>query len=466
MVAILVDKVCFTTVSTLANRKDTSRLEALAVKDYNKRERCGLFSGIFEGMESSLSGSGQLHYSTCCFGTDKADIPFEPINIQWPMQILSYLYAGEVARTQPKKDSAGDMAALIQRRLRSTVWMKDYVSNSCSILVPPPNEPSPPIDLAVHTILSLHFCVSGNIVAPLKTSWSGKQINAWIIFSNVNGLVMKGNGVIDGQGSSWWPANPCKDDPANGVNCKGPTGMIFQSCHGLRLDGFSKINGPGSHILIMATNDVVASNLRIIAPGDSPNTDAFNISSSTRVQIRNSFIATGDDCIRISAGSSNIDVSGITCGPGHGISIGPLGGLAMVENVRVRNCTLKETQTGLRIKTNWDARGYARNISFEGIKMVAVDNPIQIEKYYCILRYNCPNYTMEVSDVSFTGISGTSVASNVINLSCGQIAGCTNIKLNRVYIASSTSGNNVYASCVNAQGKATHTKPRVDCLLS
>lgn len=70
-------------------------------------------------------------------------------------------------------------------------------------------------------------------------------------------------------------------------------GMIFRRCNGLRLDGFTKINGPGTHILIMSTNDVVASNLRVIAPGNSPNTDGINISGSTKVQITNAFIATG-----------------------------------------------------------------------------------------------------------------------------------------------------------------------------
>ncbi|PIM98893.1 Polygalacturonase [Handroanthus impetiginosus] len=178
----------------------------------------------------------------------------------------------------------------------------------------------------------IYMLVSGNLVAPIKTAWRGKQKNAWIIFYRVNGLVVKGKG---------------------GQNCKGPTGMIFRRCNGLRLDGFSKVNGPGSHILIMASNDAVVSNLQVIAPGDSPNTDGIAISSSTNVQIRNSFIATGDDCIAISAGSSNIGISGITCGPGHGISIGSLGsgGYDTVENVRVRNCTLKQTLTGVRIKS-------------------------------------------------------------------------------------------------------------------
>ncbi|KAG8379845.1 hypothetical protein BUALT_Bualt07G0131800 [Buddleja alternifolia] len=311
--------------------------------------------------------------------------------------------------------------------------------------------------------------VSGNIVAPVKNAWNGNQRNAWIVFASIRGLVVKGKGVFDGQGPSWWPNKPCYNDPAHGVFCKGPTAIIFRRCDGLRLDGFSKINGPGSHILIMATNDVVVSNLRVIAPGDSPNTDGIDISSSKNVRIRNSFIGTGDDCIAISAGSSNIDISGITCGPGHGISIGALGkgGNDIVENVRVRNSTLTRTLTGVRIKTWQGGKGYVRKISFEGIKFVAVDNPIQIDQFYCPLKVNCQNYTstVAISDVSFRAISGTSTAESVINLMCSQSVGCTNIKLDRVYISSSTPGKKVHASCFNAHGTATHSKPAIKCLL-
>lgn len=73
--------------------------------------------------------------------------------------------------------------------------------------------------------------------------------------------------------------------------------MIFRRCNGLRLDGFSKVNGPGSHIQLTSSNDAVISNLRIIAPGDSPNTDAIDIAGSKRVHVKNSFIATGSKYI-------------------------------------------------------------------------------------------------------------------------------------------------------------------------
>ncbi|XP_022880954.1 probable polygalacturonase At3g15720 [Olea europaea var. sylvestris] len=182
---------------------------------------------------------------------------------------------------------------------------------------------------------------SGMVVAPRKTEWAGNQLHAWLIFANMNGLIVSGKGTINGQ----------------------------------------------------------VSNLRVIAPGTSPNTDGIEVSSSTNVQIQNSFIGTGDDCIAISAGSSNINISGITYAPGHGISIGALGhgGYDVVENEHVRNCSLRNTLTGVRVKTWQRGKGYARKIAFEGIKFVDVHHPVQIDQYYCPSRVNCQNFLPSIA---------------------------------------------------------------------
>ncbi|CAN4086385.1 unnamed protein product [Withania somnifera] len=315
----------------------------------------------------------------------------------------------------------------------------------------------------------IHIQVSGNIIAPnSKSGWDGRAINAWITFSNINHLTVNGNGVFDGRGDIWW-SNPCLDDNiSQETQCKGPTALIFRRCDQLRVRGVTLIRSARSHIILTACNEVSIAKIRIMSPGDSPNTDGIDVSASTNVRIHNSLIATGDDCVAIGGGSFNVNISGITCGPGHGISIGSLGegGFEVVEDVNVRNCTIKDTLTGVRIKTWQGGKGYARRIAFEGIKFDAVNNPIIIDQFYCPSQVNCKNDTdaVALSDITFRGILGTSLMDEVINLSCSETVGCKNILVDRVYI-SSVNGNPVHAKCINAHGRYTHTRPAVKCLL-
>ena len=67
------------------------------------------------------------------------------------------------------------------------------------------------------------------------------------------------------------------------------------------------------------------SNLEIVAPGDSPNTNGIHVSASRDVVIQNFTIATRDYCVSIVTQSSGIEIKKLVCGPGHGISIGSLG---------------------------------------------------------------------------------------------------------------------------------------------
>ena len=97
-------------------------------------------------------------------------------------------------------------------------------------------------------------------------------------------------------------------------------------------------------------------------------------------------IIIGDDCIAINSGTANIRISGVDCGPGHGIrltsykillrimfikifillnhvtlknysigSLGKDGEIASVEDVCVQNCNFRGTMNGARIKT-WPVR--------------------------------------------------------------------------------------------------------------
>lgn len=95
--------------------------------------------------------------------------------------------------------------------------------------------------------------------------------------------------------------------------------MHFNNCNGLRMSNLRHLNSPRSHVGLSCSKNIEVSGLRLTAPGDSPNTDGIDISNCKEVKIRDSVIATGDDCIAINSGSSRINITGIFCGPGHGI---------------------------------------------------------------------------------------------------------------------------------------------------
>ncbi|KAL0367771.1 UNVERIFIED_CONTAM: Exopolygalacturonase [Sesamum radiatum] len=110
----------------------------------------------------------------------------------------------------------------------------------------------------------------------------------------------------------------------------------------------------GFHMHVTNCRMIRLQGLTISAPGDSPNTDGLHISKSIMVKVSESVIKTGDDCISIGQGATNVTVNKITCGPGHGISVGSLGKEPKeldVTGLIVQNCTLRGTTNGIRIKT-------------------------------------------------------------------------------------------------------------------
>lgn len=79
------------------------------------------------------------------------------------------------------------------------------------------------------------------------------------------------------------------------------------------------LNSKSFHMFITNCNNFRAHHLHITAPENSPNTDGIHVSSSNMVRIARSVIGTGDDCISIGQGSTNVLINKVQCGPGHGI---------------------------------------------------------------------------------------------------------------------------------------------------
>ncbi|XP_047978762.1 polygalacturonase-like [Salvia hispanica] len=275
--------------------------------------------------------------------------------------------------------------------------------------------------------------IDGTLLAPSNYNAIGNSVH-WLMFKRVTGVSIRG-GTLDGLGANLWV---CK---ASGKKCpQGATSLAFLNSNKISISGLTSINSQMFHIVIHGCRDTKLQNIKIIAPDESPNTDGIHIGRSSGVSITNSRIATGDDCISMSPGTSNVFVQNVACGPGHGISIGSPGWVlneAGVENVTVKSCVLSGTQNGVRIKT-WarPSNGFVRNVHYEDLTMVNVINPIIIDQNYCPNNKNCPNQSsgVKISGVTYKNIHGTSATETGVSLKCSKAEPCTGIKLDKVML--------------------------------
>ncbi|XP_057793874.1 polygalacturonase-like [Salvia miltiorrhiza] len=276
--------------------------------------------------------------------------------------------------------------------------------------------------------------IDGTLVAPSNYNAIGNT-GHWLKFEKVTGVSIRG-GTLDGQGANLWE---CKN---SGKNCPtGATSVAFLNSNNVKINGMASLNSQMFHIGIDGCRDVSLQNIKISAPENSPNTDGIHVEESSRVSITNSRIATGDDCVSVGPGTFDLWVENITCGPGHGISIGSLGwelNEAGVENVTVKSCMFTGTQNGVRVKT-WarPSHGFVRNIHYQHLTMLNAENPIIIDQNYCPHDGNsCPNQSsgVKISDVTYEDIHGTSATEVGVKLECSKTQACRGITLDEVVL--------------------------------
>ncbi|KAI6696763.1 hypothetical protein NL676_016882 [Syzygium grande] len=219
--------------------------------------------------------------------------------------------------------------------------------------------------------------INGNIRASDDRSNHDEDRRHWIMFDGVQNLVVQGGGTFDGNGLSWWQ-NSCKINKA--------------------------LNTQQIHVSFEKCSDVRATNLQVTTPRSSPNMDGIHVTGTRNIQISSSIIGTGDDCISIVDGSQNVQAMDITCGPGHGISIGSLGSRnseAHVSGVTVNRATFSGTSNGVRFKT-W------QNIKGTSASDVAI-------KFDCSQSFPCEGIVLQNVNMQKTGRGSATASCNNID---------------------------------------------------
>ncbi|KAK4710517.1 hypothetical protein R3W88_005030 [Solanum pinnatisectum] len=248
---------------------------------------------------------------------------------------------------------------------------------------------------------AINIHIDGTLLAPSDYNVIGNDQN-WIKFEKVNGVSIYG-GAFDGQGAALWA---CKN---SNKNCPdGTTALTFYNSKNIIMSGVTVQNSQKFQILVDGCHNVKLQGMKVLAQGNSKNTDGIHVKLSSGVSIMKSQIDTGDDCIAIGPGTANLWIEGIACGPGHGISIGSLGWKQQelgVQNVTIKTVTFSGTTNGVRVKT-W-------------IVMVYVKNPIIIDQNYCPNHdASCPQQSLgiNISDVTYQDIRGASATKIAVNL--------------------------------------------------
>jgi len=292
----------------------------------------------------------------------------------------------------------------------------------------------------------------------------GPRYTSLIHAEHKNNITITGGGTVDGQGLKWWTLH--RADLLSYT--RGGLIEIMYMKHFV-ISNVTLLNAPFWTVHPYDCDDVKISNVKIYSPSDSPNTDGIDPDSATNVVITDCDISVGDDVIAIKSGidycgreyhkpCENITITNCVFGTGHGISIGSemSGG---VRNVLVKDCLVRGTQAGPRIKTQRGRGGVVENIQFINITISGpgVVNAIQVNMFYDKNTVPPTNATATpiFRNVSFKDIRGN--ATNAGEFLCLPESPCEGFSLQNIDISYTRAGFN----CSSIFGTVINVKPTV-----
>lgn len=227
---------------------------------------------------------------------------------------------------------------------------------------------------------------------PPKIEFREPGLTPLVSATRAHNVAITGGGLIDGQGRSWWAmARHVRDAGVMGNPHPRPRLVVFDHCKDVRVEGITLQNSPFWQLVPYSSDHVLIRNVHILAPADSPNTDALDPFSSSNVIIDHLYADVGDDDIAIKSGAihspgpdlpaRNIRITNCTFVHGHGLSIGSeiAGG---AQDILVDHIRFTGTTNGIRIKANRDRGHDVSHIVFRNLEMRKVQNTILINEYY------------------------------------------------------------------------------------
>lgn len=270
---------------------------------------------------------------------------------------------------------------------------------------------------------------------------SGSGLTALLTANKVGNVTIDGGGTIDGQGAPWWAEIEAEKAAGKPLSPR-PAMISLQAVGTASLTGFTVKNAPNGHVSVKQSTNVTITGMHISSPSTSPNTDGFDIWSSSGVTLTNSTIDCGDDDVAIDSSASDgpahdIIISSDTVLHGHGLSIGSYtdGG---VYNVTMHDNTMTGTVAGIRIKSARGRGGAVHALTYTHFAMTDVTTPFLITAYYpSIPADGDPAQPVTATTPDYYGIAiskvtatGATAAGEIIGLPEQRISGLSLTSVN------------------------------------
>ncbi len=310
---------------------------------------------------------------------------------------------------------------------------------------------------------TIRFIADENLYRPFYSRWEGVNcycMHPCLLINESDGLILRGEGVIDGSGSWWWAAaqqkrnkqkgpvsaietelanlNPGYERQSGGGGGRQsqflrPPLLQIKESNNVKVEGLTIQNSPFWTVHPLYSTNIILKDLSIMNPQDAPNTDGIDVDSCSFVTIKNCLIDVGDDGIALKSGSgkdgvavnrktNDILIEGCIVRHAHGGAVIGSETAAGIHAVVARSCFFDGTDRGIRIKTRRGRGGSISDLHFQDIRMENNLCPLTVNMYYRCGSLNVEDFSLEkkpvlpttphIEHVTIEGCTGTNSRSS------------------------------------------------------